>query len=66
MLIRFIGRDVNQTYETEDSIKLREALTKCGILPSTVIVSYDGKVIPMSTILTNDIELSVTTVSSGG
>ena len=66
MLIRFHGRDHEKSYDFEDSVKLRDALLKCGILPSTVVVSYQDQILPLSTIITSDIELLVTTVSSGG
>ncbi|DAC31688.1 MAG TPA: hypothetical protein HA327_00950 [Candidatus Poseidoniaceae archaeon] len=66
MLIRFHGRDHDKLHEFEDSIKLRDALLKCDILPSTVVVSYQDQILPLSTVITNDIELLVTTVSSGG
>ena len=66
MLIRFHGRDHDKSYDFEDSIKVRDALLKCGILPSTVVVSYQDQILPLSTIITSDIELLVTTVSSGG
>jgi len=35
-------------------------------LPSTVVVSFENQVLPLSTIIKDDIELLVTTVSSGG
>ena len=66
MLIRFHGREHDKSYDFEDSVKLRDALLKCGILPSTVVVSYQDQILPLSTIITSDIELLVTTVSSGG
>ncbi len=66
MLIKFYGRDVDQTYQSDNAVKLRDALLQCKILPSTVIVSYHDQIIPLSTMLNEDIELLVTTVSSGG
>ena len=66
MQIRFYGRDYDKNLDFEGEIKLREALIECGILPSTVVVSFDDKILPLSTIIKNDIELLVTTVSSGG
>ena len=66
MQIRFHGRDIDQLIESDQPIKLREALLKCNILPSTVIISFQDKILPMSTILSNDVELLVTIVSSGG
>ena len=66
MQIRFTGRDHDQSVEVEAGTSLREALGQAGILASTVIVSFDGVVIPHSTLLENDCEFKVTTVSSGG
>ncbi len=66
MLIKFYGRDIEQSIELDKPTKLRDALLKCNILPSTIIVSFEDKIIPLSTILSNDIELLVTIVSSGG
>ena len=66
MQIRFYGRDYAKNLDFEGEIKLREALIECGILPSTVVVSFDDQILPLSTIIKNDIELLVTTVSSGG
>jgi len=66
MQIRFYGRDYDKNLEFQSEIKLREALIECGILPSTVVVSFDDQILPLSTIIKNDIELLVTTVSSGG
>ena len=66
MQIRFYGRDYDKNLDFEGEIKLREALIECGIFPSTVVVSFDDQILPLSTIIKNDIELLVTTVSSGG
>ena len=66
MQIRCYGRDYDKNLDFEGEIKLREALIECGILPSTVVVSFDDQILPLSTIIKNDIELLVTTVSSGG
>tara|TARA_B100000945_G_scaffold254191_1_gene211290 strand:+ start:98 stop:298 length:201 start_codon:yes stop_codon:yes gene_type:complete len=66
MQIRFYGRDHDKNLDFQGEIKLREALIECGILPSTVVVSFDDQILPLSTIIKNDIELLVTTVSSGG
>ena len=45
---------------------IRQTLEVAGILPSTVVVSYDDRILPHSTVLNSDINLLVTTVSSGG
>ncbi len=66
MEITFTGRDHNCTIQVEPSSTLRQALVLANILPSTVIVSYEDKILPHSTVLTSDVDLLVTTVSSGG
>ena len=66
MEITFAGRDHNCTIEVEPKSTLRQALVLAKILPSTVIVSYDDKILPHSTVLNSDVYLLVTTVSSGG
>ena len=45
---------------------IRTALELAGILPSTVVVSFEERILPHSTVLHSDIRLLVTTVSSGG
>lgn len=66
MQIHFVGRDHDLIVDFEDSVSIREALTKAKIQPSTVIVSLDGNILPHSTLIKSDIVLKVTTVSSGG
>ncbi len=66
MQIRFYGRDYDTTFDFKHEIKLRDALVKSNILPSTVVVSFENQILPLSTIIKDDIELLVTTVSSGG
>ena len=66
MEITFAGRDHNCTIEVEPKSTLRQALVLAKILPSTVIVSYDDKILPHNTVLNSDVHLLVTTVSSGG
>ncbi|MGB2037435.1 MAG: hypothetical protein ACPHX8_03135 [Candidatus Poseidoniaceae archaeon] len=66
MEITFHGRDHNCTIEVEGNSTVRQALIEASILPSTVIVSYEDKILPHSTLLNSDVRLLVTTVSSGG
>ncbi|MBA4734785.1 MAG: hypothetical protein H2065_02205 [Candidatus Poseidoniales archaeon] len=66
MHITFHGRDHNCTIEIDEGQTIRQALESAGILPSTVIVSFDERILPHSTILQADVTLLVTTVSSGG
>jgi len=66
MHITFHGRDHNCTIEIDEGQTIRQALEFAGILPSTVIVSFEERILPHSTILQADVTLLVTTVSSGG
>jgi sulfur carrier protein ThiS len=66
MEITFSGRDHNCRIEVGPNSTLRQALVLAKILPSTVIVSYEEKILPHSTVLNSDVHLIVTTVSSGG
>jgi len=66
MEVRFHGRDVEISSSFATGTTVREALLASNILPSMVIVSYEGTVLPHSTRLNQDIELLVTTISSGG
>ncbi|MAF93981.1 hypothetical protein CMO85_04890 [Candidatus Woesearchaeota archaeon] len=66
MNVRFHGRDVDTTVEVESGTTVRKALEQANVLPSMVIVSYQGTVLPHATPLQQDVELLVTTISSGG
>ena len=66
MEIRFHGTDVDACVEVEEGSTVRVALQAAGILPSMVIVSYEGTVLPHSTPLKQEVALLVTTISSGG
>ena len=66
MEVRFHGRDVDTTVEVEAGTSVREALQRAGVLPSMVIVSYEGTVLPHATPIQQSVELLVTTISSGG
>ena len=66
MHITFHGRDHNCTVEVDEGLSIRQTLEEAGILPSTVVVSFEDRILPHSTILNADVNLLVTTVSSGG
>ncbi|MCH2644775.1 MAG: hypothetical protein MKZ54_05675 [Candidatus Poseidoniaceae archaeon] len=66
MHVTFHGRDHNCTVEIENGQTIRKTLEKAGILPSTVVVSFDDRILPHNTVLNADVRLLVTTVSSGG
>jgi sulfur carrier protein ThiS len=66
MHITFHGRDHNCRVEVDDGSSIRQTLEAAGILPSTVVVSFEDRILPHSTILNSDVKLLITTVSSGG
>ena len=66
MEIRFHGTDIDTTLNVAQGTSIRAALQAAGILPSMVIVSYEGTVLPHSTPLNQPVELLVTTIASGG
>ena len=66
MEIHLKGRDHDVKLEIDGERTVRLALVEAGILPSTVIVSYDGTILPHATVLSQSVKLLVTTVSSGG
>ena len=66
MKIHFHGRDVEAVVDIQPGTTVRAALSEAGILPSMVIVSHNGTVLPHATSLNNEVELLVTTISSGG
>ncbi len=66
MQIHFVGRDYDSMVEFDQSISIREALSKANIQPSTVIVSFEDNILPHSSLIKSDITLNVITVSSGG
>ncbi len=66
MEIRFHGRDVEMTVDVDEGTTVRQALLKADVLPSMVIVSFEGTILPHGTPLQQSVELLVTTISSGG
>ena len=66
MEVHFHGRDVDVIVEVNQGDTVRAALQAAGVLPSMVIVSHDGTVLPHATPLNQSVRLMVTTISSGG
>ena len=66
MQVEFHGRDHNCSIEVGEGTTIRQALETANILPSTVVVSYNDRILPHNTVLQADVRLLVTTVSSGG
>ena len=66
MDVHFHGREGEKVVSVEPGASVREALQLTEWLPSMVIVSYGGTVLPHSTPLASPVSLLVTTISSGG
>ena len=66
MEVHFHGKDVDIVVEVREGDTVRTALQAAGVLPSMVIVSHNGTVLPHSTPLNQSVQLLVTTISSGG
>jgi sulfur carrier protein ThiS len=66
MEVRFSDGEHEHTAEVSPGSTVREALLNAGLLPSMVIVSHEGTVLPHSTSLNDSVTLRVTTISSGG
>ena len=66
MEIHLKGRDYDVKVEFDGEQTVRQALLEAGIHPSTVIVSYDGTILPHATVLSQSVQLLVITISSGG
>jgi sulfur carrier protein ThiS len=66
MDVRFHGREGDHTVSVEQGTTVRQALQQTPWMPSMVIVSFEGTVLPHATPLMAPVELLVTTISSGG
>ncbi len=66
MEIHLHGRDHDIKLVVESPLTVRQVLVQAGILPSTVLVSFENTILPHATVLTQSVKLLVTTVSSGG
>jgi len=52
--------------DVEPGTTVQQILDSAGILPSTVLVTYDGRIVPSSTKINEPVELETIIVSSGG
>ncbi|CAI8207351.1 MAG: Uncharacterised protein [Methanobacteriota archaeon] len=52
--------------DVEPGTTVQQILDSVGILPSTVLVTYDGRIVPNSTKINEPVELETIIVSSGG
>ncbi|MBN55175.1 MAG: hypothetical protein CMA79_01900 [Euryarchaeota archaeon] len=52
--------------ESGEPISINDLLTKLGIHPSTVLAVHDGTIVPHTTMISQDVEIELVVVSSGG
>ena len=66
MMVRIQVESVIHEVEVEEGITIDKILDKIGVLPSTVLVTHEEKIVPHSTKINSDVELGTIIVSSGG
>lgn len=66
MMVRIEVEGVVHDVEVEEGITIDRILDKIGVLPSTVLVTHEDRIVPHSTRINSDVELGTIIVSSGG
>jgi sulfur carrier protein ThiS len=66
MMVRIEVEGVIHDVEVEEGITIDKVLDKIGVLPSTVLVTHEDKIVPHSTKIKSYVELGTIIVSSGG
>ena len=66
MMVRIEVEGVTHDVEVEAGVTSDKVLDKIGVLPSTVLVTHQEKIVPHSTKINSDVELGTIIVSSGG
>ena len=66
MMVRIEVEGVVHSVEVEEGITIDKILDKVGVLPGTVLVTHEDKIVPHSTKIKSDVELGTIIVSSGG
>jgi sulfur carrier protein ThiS len=66
MMVRIEVEGVIHDVEVEEGITIDKVLDKIGVLPSTVLVTHEDKIVPHSTKINSYVELGTIIVSSGG
>ena len=66
MQVGLIGGGFDTSIEIDESKSIRDILLAAKIHPSTVIVSYEERILPHNTMIEQDLTLSLIVVSSGG
>jgi sulfur carrier protein ThiS len=52
--------------ESEAPITVNQVLERLGIQPSTVLAVHDGTIVPHTSLITDDLQMEIVVVSSGG
>ena len=52
--------------DVKQGASIQQILDAAGVLPSTVLVTYDGRILPSSTKINESVNLDTIIVSSGG
>ena len=66
MMVRIEVEGVTHDVEVEAGVTIDKILDKIGVLPSTVLVTHQEKIVPHSTKINSEVELGTIIVSSGG
>lgn len=66
MMVRIEVEGVVHDVEVEEGITIDRILDKIGVLPSTVLVTHEDRIVPHSTRINSDVKLGTIIVSSGG
>ena len=64
--VTLIGDGEKHRLEVEQGCTVRDVLLVAGLAPSLNIVHHDGRVVPMSAVINEEVELEVTRTASGG
>ncbi|DAC08163.1 MAG TPA: MoaD/ThiS family protein [Candidatus Poseidoniaceae archaeon] len=66
VLIRLVGDEGEHEVTLKQGSTVRDVLRAVDLLPSLYIVSHVDQVLPMTTVLHDDVTLEVTRIASGG
>jgi sulfur carrier protein ThiS len=66
MNVQLLWKEGDITLDVDVGTSIAQVLQKANILSSTVIVCYNDRILPHSTLLQQEIALEVITISSGG
>ena len=66
VLIRLVGDEGDHEVPLKQGSTVRDVLRAVDLLPSLYIVSHADQVLPMTTVLNDDVTLEVTRIASGG